>query len=306
MRAAEVIQEFVNSKMPALKKIDSVEGQSIGILYMGFGERAAMEIRRSMATLKDIGLEIPVCVVGDTPVEGAQFIQWEGQSPFDPEQRENFQFRAGRIKPFLYQITPFERTLYIDADTEFISNIMKGFELLSQYEMALAEELLSLGQLYNKPRAGWEINIQERNATIEELGGDPKKKFLNSGVLFFRKCPAVEALFDEWGRQWLRWQQWDEQLSLMRAMHQVKVHYKALDANWNHPHRNHAKIIFHNYGRGGARMNVAPDPLRLRRIAPFAESTKIGEEQQVQSTKIGEEQQVQSTKIGEEQMERVA
>ena len=255
-RAAEVIQEFVLSKAPAPVKIETVNAESIGLLYMSFGQRAATEIRKSMASLRNVGLRIPACVVGDMPVKGAQFIQWEGESPFDASQRENFQFRAGRVKPFLYGLTPFERTLYIDADTEFMSDILTGFEILDQYDMALAEELLSVGQLYNKPRAGWEINIMERDATIIELGGDPNTKFLNSGVIFFRKCDPVAAFFEAWGRQWLRWQQWDEQLSLMRALHECPVNYRALPVDWNHPHRQKARIIFHNYGRATARMNI--------------------------------------------------
>lgn len=223
---------------------------------MGFGKRAAQDISKSMASLLRCGLDIPVAVVGDMPVRGTQFIKWEGENPFDAEQRTNFQFRAGRIKPSLCQLTPFERTLYIDADTEFMSDILAGFELLGEYEMALAEELLNIGQLYNKPRAGWEINIAERDATIEELGGNRSMKFLNSGVIFFRKCSRVADVFDEWGRQWRRWQQWDEQLALMRAMGKCAVNYKALSVDWNHPHRQRAKIIFHNYGRGTARINV--------------------------------------------------
>lgn len=255
-RAAEVIRDFALSKASAPKSVDKIHDESIGILYMSFGPRAASAVRKSMMSLRKIGLKIPICVVGDAPVQGAQFIEWDGQSPFDASERQNFQFRAGRIKPFLYDLTPFDRTLYIDADTEFMSNILKGFETLCDHDLALAEEFLSVGQLYNKPRAGWEINIVERDATITELGGDPDIKFLNSGVLFFRKSKAVKALFEAWGRQWLRWQQWDEQLALMRALHECPVKYEALSVDWNHPHRNKARIIFHNYGRGDARCNV--------------------------------------------------
>jgi hypothetical protein len=256
-RAADVIEKFINTKRPGPAKVEQVDGESIGMLYMCFGPAAASEIRKSIMSLRNVGLNIPVAVVGDTPVKGTQFIEWTGESPFDPGQRENFQFRAGRIKPHLVGLTPFQRTLYIDADTEFMSDILAGFKFLGDHDMALAEELLSIGQLYNKPRAGWEINIKERDATIEELGGDPNTKFLNSGVIFFRKCEAVERLFAEWSLQWLKWQQWDEQLALMRAMHKYPINFKALSVHWNHPHRNQAKVIFHNYGRGTARVNVA-------------------------------------------------
>jgi hypothetical protein len=255
-RAAEAIQDFLQHRWPRMRRIEQVDGESIGILYMGFGARAKAEILKSVASLKRIGLEIPVAVVGDQQVPGTQRIPWNGESPYDASQRTNFQFRAGRIKPHLCEITPFQRTLYIDADTEFMSDITAGFEFLSEVDLAPTEELLSIGQLYNKPRAGWEINIVERDATIQELGGNPRQKFLNSGVLFFRKNAATLAFFEEWGRQWLRWHQWDEQLALMRAIHASEIRYRALSVDWNHPHRNQAKIIFHNYGRGGARSNV--------------------------------------------------
>jgi len=254
-RAARCIEDFLQSKWPGAKRIDTIGGETIGILYMGFGRRAALEISKSLGSLKRLGVEIPAVVVGDTPVAGAELIRWEGESPFDPAQRHNFQFRAGRIKPDLCRITPFERTLYIDADTEFLADITPGFQCLDEVDLALAEELLALGQLYNKPRAGWEINMIERDATIQELGGNPNRKFLNSGVIFFRRSEATLKLFEEWRRQWLRWQQWDEQLALMRAIHACGIRYKALSPDWNHPHRGQAKIIFHNYGRGTARVD---------------------------------------------------
>jgi hypothetical protein len=281
-RAAEVIQNFVTSKVPPLRTVEFVDGESIGILYMGFGAKAAAAISKSMASLRSIGLSIPVCVVGDTEVNGAQFIPWEGESPFDGTQLKNFQFRAGRVKPFLYGLSPYQRTLYIDADTEFISDIMPGFEMLRDCDMALAEEALSLGKLYNKPRAGWEINIAERDVTIAELGGDPHKKFLNSGVIFFRKSEAVDWLFAEWGTQWRRFEQWDEQLALMRAIVKCSLNYKALPIDWNHPHREKAKIIFHNYGRGVVRMNVAA-PIALSGTSPKLQihERNLGEEVRV-------------------------
>lgn len=253
----KAIDDFIIAKNPPLRRLDRIGGESIGILYMCFGERAAREVRKSLTSLHETGLDIPVCVVGSTPVEGTQFIKWQGESPFDPTQTKNFQFRAGRIKPQLYALSPYQRTLYIDADTEFIGDILPGFELLDTFDMAVTEETLTLGQLYNKKLAGWEINLVERDTTIEELGGDASHKFINSGVIFFRKSPAAEKTFHEWSVQWKRFQQWDEQLALMRAMHKCQGKYKSLSVDWNHPHRDKAKIIFHNYGRGVARMNVS-------------------------------------------------
>ena len=261
-RTPDAVDEFMLAKNPQPRRVERVHEETIGILYMCFGAKAAREVRKSLSSLQEIGLDIPVCVVGDDlppalQEMGVQFIEWKGESPFDAGQKKNFQFRAGRIKPHLYKLSPYQRTLYLDADTEFMGDILTGFDYLDTFDMAVTEESLTLGQLYNKKLAGWEINLVERDATIEELGGDARQEFINSGVIFFRKCQGTEKTFIEWGLQWQRFQQWDEQLALMRALYKCQANYKALSVDWNHPHKEKATIIFHNYGRGVARMNVS-------------------------------------------------
>jgi len=257
IRMAEAINKHVLERCQ-MKYVDQVDGESIGIIYMSFGEKAARAIQASYKSLRRAGLQIPACAIGSTPVAGLQFIEWTGESPFDPKERKNFQFRAGRVKPRLYPLSPFERTLYIDADTEFIEDILPGFELLSEYDVAVTRENLTLKELYNKKLAGWEINLLERDATIKELNAGDKVYFWNSGVLFFRKSEATARAMQGWHNAWMEWQQWDEQLALMRAFHRTpEAKLTILEPEWNYPHRSKEDIIiFHNYGRGVVRMNV--------------------------------------------------
>jgi hypothetical protein len=253
---SEAISAFAK-KVGNLRVVDQIEDESIGIIYMSFGEKAARAVKASAASLRRVGLQIPVCVIGSTPVDGFPFIEWAGESPFDGSQRQNFQFRAGRVKPKLYELSPFQRTLYLDADTEFIGNIMPGFDALGECDVAIARENLTLQQLYNKKLAGWEINIQERDATMDELGAGPNVHFLNSGVLFFRKSFATEAGMRRWHEAWMEWQQWDEQLAFMRGFHRTpEARVKLLEPEWNYPHKHKGIVIFHNYGRGVVRMNA--------------------------------------------------
>jgi len=228
-----------------------------GIVYMSFGAKAGAAIAKSIASLRKTGLKYPICVVGDTPVAGTQFVKWEGESPYDAKQRNNFQFRAGRVKPLLYGCSPFERTLYVDADTVFMKSIEEGFGYLDEFDMAVTEEKLTLGGLYNKKLAGWEINIRERDVTIDETGGDAKRKFINSGVVFFKKSAQIEKLFCDWHTEWVRFQEWDEQLALMRAIHTNQdVTIKCLSVKWNNPQLDSGTFIYHAYGRGVVRTNM--------------------------------------------------
>ncbi len=253
--AASKLVEFIIGIAP--KHRDTCNGDTVGLLYMAFGDKAASAVKRSVATLKRIGYSYPVCVVGDKPVDGFQFIQWTGESPFDPTQKRNFQFRAGRIKPFLAELSPFKRTLYLDADTEFIQDIYHGFEVLDRYDIALTQETLKVGELYNKFMAGWEINIEERAQTVKELN-NADEYFVNSGVIFFKKTANTKETFCNWHEEWMRYQQWDEQLALMRAVARVsKLKVQYLPVIWNHPHPEEDAIIFHNYGRGNIRMSVS-------------------------------------------------
>jgi hypothetical protein len=259
--ANQAIETFMKERpysAPTRQRFDQVNGKSVGIIYMAFGEKAARGVEQSVFSLRKLRIDIPVTVVGTSPARGCDFIEWKGQSPFDPLQRQNFQFRAGRVKPFLYDVTPYDFTLYIDADTEYMRDFRAGFAFLEEADIAIAEEKNPISALYNKPLAGWEVNISERDYTLEAIGHD--ELFLNSGVLFFRKSEACAQLMKNWQTEWPRFAQWDEQLALTRAIYQTSnLIVKRLSIDWNHPHRGQSKsqYIFHNYGRGNVRSNVS-------------------------------------------------
>jgi hypothetical protein len=240
-------------KIPAEVRDDQ---KSTGIIYMCFGEKAKREVEKSIVSLRKINQSIPVAVVGDTKVPGTQFIEWQGVSPFDEHRTKGLRFLAGRIKPHIYGLSPFQNTLYIDADTQFIGNIQPAFDFLNEFDVAIAEENRAISALHNPgpgSKYSWYHHMPEVEASIKELG-DPTMHFLNSGVIFFRKSPACEKLFADWSAEWLRWKQWDEQMAFIRAVkNNPDVKLKRLSIRWNSPVMETGVIIYHMYARGAAR-----------------------------------------------------
>jgi hypothetical protein len=202
-----------------------------------------------------------VVAVGDIHVQfsfgkSISSIKWEGEDPYDKDSRTNFQFKAGRVKPFLRNYTPFRRNMYLDTDTRIIKDPSIAFNFLNNWDAVFTEERLMVCELYNRQGAGWEHHLAERDQTVKEFGGDGHFKFWNSGVFLWYQNSRTETLFDNWYQEWMRWQRWDEQLALMRAANRSPVRIFVLDEIWNCPHQREAKLIWHNYGRGTSRVNV--------------------------------------------------
>ena len=73
-----------------------IAGKSIGIIYIAFGEQSARAVSHSVSTLRQHNADIPVSVVGTTPVRGTDFIQWNGHTPwYDKEEDKTHRFYAG-------------------------------------------------------------------------------------------------------------------------------------------------------------------------------------------------------------------
>ena len=161
---------------------------------MCFGEAALNELQKCVTTLRSTGSDLPVVVFGDKATvtsaserfgtELLDVMEWKGEDPYDDSKALNFQFRSGRVKPYLYDLSPFRKSMYVDCDVEFMASPEKGFGFLKGWDFVVAQERLMLGNIHGKLGAGWQRNILEQNATIEDFGGDGNIPFWNSGILF--------------------------------------------------------------------------------------------------------------------------
>lgn len=221
------------------------------VVTVAFGPEARHCAALSIESLRRVGCTLPAYIVGDAPVDGvdAQHIQWMGKWPFVKVARERYSFRAGLIKPRLQEMIPAQRTLYVDADTTFVSDPTAGLgEFLRDANFAIA--LHQSGCTVKRVRKWY--GYRETAGTLR-IAGDVKVP--NAGVMMWDRSRAAELLFSTWTKEWLRYRNWDDQFPLVRALAIMKkrgLRVARLPFGWNSKTLEAATHIHHYFGTGAA------------------------------------------------------
>jgi hypothetical protein len=223
-----------------------------GVVYSVFGKEAQEACAQSLASLRKTNPNLNAVVVGDTPMfkYGVRRIHWPADVPaFKIKRNKPPSFRSGIVKPHLFHLSPFDLTLYLDADTDIRGDLTPGFDAMKEFDIAIAAHVHPV-EWYRSTR-GFAKRQEELDETIAEWGGG-KDLYWNSGVIFWRRNEAISKLFRLWHEEWMRWPVWNEQLALMRAAKITKgLRVNMLDRIiWNTNHPKSGTVIFHNYGKG--------------------------------------------------------
>jgi len=178
-----------------------------GIVYIAQGDNARNQAQAAVKMLQRLGCDLPVAVIADQAIEGACPIYCEDKAD-DPGARW--------AKVHLYDLSPFDDTLYLDADTRAMSaEISVGFDVLDD-----GWELVITPSNNQGDDWLWHVGAAEREATETSFGG--RVAVLQGGVFWFRRCDAVRGLFEAWADEWQRYQGQD-QAALLRAMRRAPV-----------------------------------------------------------------------------------
>jgi len=214
-----------------------------GVIYMCWGKKAIDCADDSMKSLWVHAPTMPVLVVGDREAEahykGHKLVTFKFLN-VDPFQGASFM--AGRIKPLLFLLSPFDQSLYVDADTDFEASPDKAFDMLDRWDFIVAEtETRSL--------AASIAGVQETHWTRDWLG-TPYILYHNSGMLFWRKNDAVAGLFALWAGEWKRFGDWDEQIALLRALLRSEAVFLTVPFTWNcrYDRAKKAVLLHHRFG----------------------------------------------------------
>jgi len=195
----------------------------IGVLYVAYGQNAVREATESIQSLRDHH-DWPVTVIGDK-VEGADHITYP-----DPGM-------AGRwAKVNLLDLSPYDYSLYLDADTRVRGSLATGFHALQDgWDLVMVPSKIGNCPLHH-------LGDEEREVTLAELG-DTFPLMLNTGVMWFRKSGRMIALFREWRHEWLRFN-YHDQGALLRALEKNPVKLWLLGRAYNG-----GSIVEHYFGK---------------------------------------------------------
>ena len=191
-----------------------------GVVYVAYGEQAIVQVRLSIRGMREHNPGLPICVISDAALE-----RIGREAPPEFIYHEDTDIGARWPKLNVDKLTPFENTLYIDADTRIAGNIERPFELLEA-----GWELCACPTSYQGIEAHGHVNAEERAATFEEVG--THAQVIQAGVMYFRRCSAIHKLFATWRAEWKRWEDQD-QAALVRALAKRPVKLRTLSRDYN-------------------------------------------------------------------------
>jgi len=202
-----------------------------GVVYIVYGEPAHVQARLSIQSLHHHSPIMPVTVIGDRWAESLC------EQPFCLHQEEPERDVGGRwAKVNLDRLSPYDLTLYLDADTRLRESLEVGFHILDDgWDMAIAPSVCQ-GQ-----RMLWHVGADDKAATLDAWPCEPLQ--LQGGVIFFRRTERVLAFFEVWREEWKRFENQD-QGAVLRALAKCPMKVWMLGRPWNG-----GAMVGHLFGR---------------------------------------------------------
>ena len=193
---------------------------SRGVVYVAYGKNARDQAMLSAQSLRKQHPEMPFRVLSDRSFPRVY------RFPDMPViHHKDTDPGARGVKLNVDTLSPFDHTLYLDADTRVQGDITMPFDLLDNgWEMCIVPCRRQADNAHSH------VNTDERETTFEEVGDGLLA--LQGGVIWFRKCEAVHRLFAAWREEWARWEDQD-QAALVRALVTNPVRVFLLNRQYN-------------------------------------------------------------------------
>jgi hypothetical protein len=230
---------------------------SRGVIYLATGSDLQHQLlaisRQALATLHpdldQVVLSDRPAVALDSPSVTAQIDYWRVE-PVNG-------YASRTVKTRLAEVRCFERSLFLDNDVVAARPIDDVWGYLDQYDLAVAHD--NVPRLEDALVSGLQdglLSPAEAAATQAACGNH--MPYFNTGVLLWRKSPAVDQFFAAWHQEWQRFQQRD-QFAFCRALAETGLPIAILPPIYNMP-------VFEN---------TAPSDLAAARLLHFWAGEKL-------------------------------
>ena len=179
---------------------------STGILYIAIGAEYLREAKVSVESLRECMPDVSVALITDQSVDDERFdrVISERSLPDD--------YGSSTLWP---DISPFERTIFLDTDTYVYSDISELFDVLDESDLAAA--------------------IAPNQNTVEGVPNACVE--YNTGVVSFRSTERVNAFFDAWQHRYETWREERElsrnQPSFTKALYESDLNVCPLATRYN-------------------------------------------------------------------------
>lgn len=195
-----------------------------GIIYIAFGDKCLKEFEYSVKSVRRFYDELPISLLTNRPYENKYVDDVRFINPKDIRVKQDF----------LYD-SPYENTLYLDADTKIIGSIIEIFGLMKRFDLAATHDLIRKDKKKSK--------VYPDYALIPD--GFPE---FAGGVILFKKSPIVKKFFEIWKKNYAIWydltKEVRDQPSFRVSLWQcsdLRIH--TLPSEFNIRHKNYHNIV---------------------------------------------------------------
>ncbi len=165
-----------------LKVSYCMTADSHGVFYVAAGKKYVDEACRSAQSLKTLNASLKISIAcNQNPEKIDLFDQIILVDETVKSRNEGLLFKT----KYLYTLSPYKRTLFVDTDTYFIKDVESGFATLDYFDVVTT------------------LSIADKHYPTLSTGQKIDCKPVNTGVIFFRKNEANDHLFKEWLRLYL-------------------------------------------------------------------------------------------------------
>ena len=154
-----------------------METENYGVFYVAAGQKYIDEACNSARSLKKINSSLKISIAcNHQPEDIGLFDRIILVNETVASRNEGLLFKT----KYLYALSPYQKTLFVDTDTFFINDIESGFGILDYFDVSMT------------------LDPPDSHFPTLSSGKKIDCKPVNTGVIFFRKNEVNNYLFQEW------------------------------------------------------------------------------------------------------------